>query len=188
MRRILLLAALPLALAAAGAQAQPNGPGTGASISPQTTDFIAKAAATDAFERDAARLAQKRSRNAGIRAFAGMMISDHTMTTQKLKQVLRKDRLPNPKDPTPDPNQTKMLTDLGGATKKGFDKAYAHSQVVAHQMAMMVLQDYADHGDNPDLKKLAKDTVPMVQHHLDMALKLEGQAGGPPKSLTRKED
>jgi putative membrane protein len=81
-----------------------------------------------------------------------------------------------------------MLTDLGGATRKGFDKAYAHSQVVAHQMAVMVMQDYADHGDNPDLKKLAADTVPLIQRHLDMALKLEGQTGGPPKSLTRKED
>lgn len=187
MRRFLLLAALPLALAAA-AQAQPNGKGTGASISPQTTDFIAKAAATDAFERDAGRLAQKRSANADVRAFATMMVTDHTMTTQKLKQVLRKDQLPNPKNTTPDPNQTKLLSDLGAAPKKDFDKAYAHSQVVAHQMALMVMQDYAMNGDSPDLKKLAADTAPLVQRHLELALKLEGQAGGPPKSLTRKED
>ena len=187
MRRILLLAALPLAFAAS-VQAQPNGKGSGASISAPTTDFIAKAAATDAFERDAGRLAQKRSANHDVRAFAGMMVSDHTMTTEKLKQVLMKDHLPNPKNPTPDPNQTKLLSDLGGATKKDFDKAYTHSQVVAHQMALMVFQDYATHGDNPDLKKLAADTAPLIQRHLDMALKLEGQAGGPPKSLTRKED
>jgi putative membrane protein len=188
MRRIILLAALPLALVGAGAQAQPNGKGTGASISPQTTDFISKAASTDAFELDAAKLAQKRSANADVKAFAGMMMSDHAMTTDKLMQVLKKDRLPTPKNPTPNPTQTKMLTDLGGAPKKDFDKAYAHSQVVAHQMAVMVMQDYADHGDNPDLKRLAKDTVPLIQRHLDMALKLEGQTGGPPKSLTRKQD
>ena len=188
MRRIILLAALPLALVGAGAQAQPNGKGTGASISPQTTDFISKAASTDAFELDAEKLAQKRSANADVKAFAGMMMSDHAMTTDKLMQVLKKDRLPTPKNPTPNPTQTKMLNDLGGAPKKDFDKAYAHSQVVAHRQALMVMQDYAMHGDNADLKQLAAATAPLVQHHLDLAMKLEAEVGGPSKSLTRKED
>ena len=81
-----------------------------------------------------------------------------------------------------------MMADLTGAPKGAFDRAYAHSQVVAHQAALMVMQTYAMNGDNPDLKKLAADTAPLVQHHLDMALKLEGQVGGPPKGLTRRED
>jgi putative membrane protein len=189
MPRILLIAALPLALGlplvmgTAKALAQPDG-----AISPQTTNFIIKAAATDAFERDAGRLAEKRSANADVRAFGGMMVTAHTTTTDKLRDVLVKDHLPVPQMPTPSPDQAKMLADLSGAPKKGFDKAYAHSQVVAHQMALMVIQDYAMNGDNRDLKKLAADTAPLVQKHLDMALKLEGQLGGPPKSLTRKED
>jgi putative membrane protein len=180
MSRALLIVALPVALMAASAHAQ--------AISPQTTDFIAKAAATDAFERDAGRLAEKRSATADIRAFGAMMVKDHTMTTDKLRQVLVKDHLPIPKDPSPNPDQAKMMADLTASPKRAFDKAYTHSQVVAHKAALMVMQDYAMNGDNPDLKKLAADTAPLVQHHLDMALKLEGQAGGPPKSLTRKED
>lgn len=186
MRSVLLIAALPLALAAARVEAQT--PGAGASISPQTTDFIAKLAATDAFERDAGRLAEKRSANADIRAFGGMMVKDHTKTTDDLRDVLVKDHLPVPQSPTPNPQQAKMLADLTASPKGAFDQAYTHSQVVAHQMAVNVIQDYIDHGDNPDLKKLASSARPLVQHHLDMALKLEGQAGGPPKSLTRKED
>lgn len=186
MSRTLLLAALPLALLAGAACAQI--PGAGASISPQTTDFIAKAAATDAFERDAGRLAEKRSGNADVRAFGGTMVTAHTTTTDKLRQVLVKDHLPVPQKPSPTPEQAKMLADMTASTKASFDRAYTHSQVVAHQMALMVMQDYAMNGDNPDLKKLAADTAPLVQSHLDMALKLEGQVGGPPKSLTRKED
>lgn len=191
MRRILIIAALPLAIAAANAHAQTSAAqpkGAGASISPQTTDFIAKMAATDAFERDAGRLAEKRSGNADIRAFGGMMVKDHTQTTNQLRDVLVKDRLPVPQSPTPNPEQAKLLADLTAAPKASFDKAYTHSQVVAHQMAVDVIQGYMDHGDNPDLKTLATAARPLVQHHLDMALKLEGQAGGPPKSLTRKED
>jgi putative membrane protein len=186
MRRFLLFAALPLAvLATTNVRAQSS---SGAP-SALTTRFIAKAAHTDAFERDAGQLAQKRSTNADVKAFAAMMVKDHTETTAKLQQLLTKDRLPKPGDmPNPDPNQAKQLTDLVHAPKGSFDKAYAHSQVVAHQQALALMQEYAARGDNPDLKKLAADTEPVVQHHLDMAQKLESQLGGPPKSLGRKED
>ncbi|HEY4028936.1 MAG TPA: DUF4142 domain-containing protein [Caulobacteraceae bacterium] len=185
MLRYLLLAALPVALAASQAGAQSS---SGAA-SAQTSRFIAKAAATDAFERDAGKLAQKRSANADVKAFGAMMVKDHTDTTTKLLAVLNKDHLPKPSEmPNPDPNQAKQLTDMVDAPKGAFDKTYAHSQVVAHQQAVALMQDYAANGDNADLKTLAAATEPVVQHHLDMAQKLETQLGGPPKSLGRKED
>jgi len=118
-----------------------------------------------------------------------MMARVHADTTAKLLAVLDKDRLPKPsKMPNPDPNQAKQLTDLVNAPKDQFDRAYAHSQVVAHQRALALMQDYAANGDNPDLKMLAADTQGVVQRHLDMAQKLEAQLGGAPKSLGRKED
>ena len=118
-----------------------------------------------------------------------MMARVHADTTAKLLAVLDKDHLPKPdKMPNPDPNQAKQLTDLVHAPRGQFDRAYAHSQVVAHQQALALMQDYASTGDNADLKQLAKDTEPVVQRHLDMAQKLESQLGGPPKSLGRKED
>jgi putative membrane protein len=186
MLRFLLLAALPTALlTATDVHAQSS---TGAP-SARTTRFIAKAAATDAFERDAGQLAEKRSQNADVREFGAMMSRVHADTTAKLLAVLDKDRLPKPsKSPNPDPNQAKLLTDLVHATKGQFDRAYAHSQVVVHQQALALMQEYAAAGDNPDLKQLAKDTEPVVQRHLDMAQKLEAQLGGPPKALGRKED
>lgn len=185
MLRFMLLAALPVAVLAASAHAQSS---TGAP-SPKTTRFIAKAAATDAFERDAGSLAEKKSQNKEVQEFGAMMARVHADTTAKLLAVLNKDRLPKPSEmPNPDPNQAKQLTDLVHAPKGQFDRAYAHSQVVAHQQALALMQEYAAAGDNPDLKKLAADTEPVVQRHLDMAQKLETQLGGPPKSLGRKED
>ena len=182
MLRFLLLAAAPVVvLAATDARAQ--------SASPQTSQFIAKAAATDAFEVDAGNLAQKKSANADVKAFAAMMVKAHTDTTAKLLAVLDKDHLPKPsKMPNPDPNQAKQLTDLVNAPKGQFDRAYIHSQVVAHQQAQALMEQYAASGDNPDIKTLAAATQPAVQQHLDMAQKLEAQLGGPPKSLGRKED
>jgi putative membrane protein len=181
----ILPVALALALTAPHAHAQPS---PARAISPRTTDFIAKLAATDAFERDAGRLAEKRSGDADIRAFGGMMVKDHTQTTDDLRQVLVKDHLPVPQSPTPNPIQAKMMSDLAAAPKGSFDRAYVQSQVTAHQQALAAIQDYQMNGDNPDLKALAGKAAPLVQHHLDMAVKLEPQVGGPPKSLTRKED
>jgi putative membrane protein len=113
----------------------------------------------------------------------------HADTTAKLLAVLDKDRLPKPsKSPNPDPEQAKQLTDLVNAPKGQFDRAYMHSQVVAHEQALALIQDYASTGDNPDLKQLASDSQALVQRHLDMAEMLETQLGGPPKSLGRKED
>ena len=180
MRRFLLLAALPL-LATTAAYAQ--------SPSPQTTQFIAQAAATDAFERQAGQLAEQRSQNADVREYGAMMSRVHADTTAKLLAVLDKDHLPKPsKTPSPDPTQAKQLTDLVNAPKAQFDRAYMHTQVTAHRLALALMQDYAANGDNPDLKTLAADTEGLVQRHLDMAQMLETQLGGPPKSLGRKED
>jgi putative membrane protein len=181
MPRILLLAALPLALLATSARAE--------SVSPKTSQFIAKAAATDAFERNAGQLAEKRSASEDVRQFGAMMSREHADTTAKLLAVLDQDHLPKPsKTPSPDPTQSKQLTDLVNAPKGQFDRAYVHTQVVAHQQALALMQEYAATGDNPDLKKLAADTEGVVQHHLDMAQKLESQLGGAPKSLGRKLD
>jgi len=180
MSRILLLAAAPLLLAAASAHAQ--------SISPLTTEFISKASATDAFEVEAGRVAAKRSKTAAVRDFGNMMVTDHTATTNDLRQVLLKDKLPIPKNPSPDPTQAKLLADLKGATEKGFDRAYVHTQVVVHEAALKLMKTYSEQGDNPELKAAAAKTAPIVAHHLEMARKLEFTVGGTATGVTRHED
>ena len=180
-RTLLLTAALPLVLAAAAAaHAQ--------AISPLTTDFIAKASATDAFEVEAGKVAVQRSKTAEVRDFANMMVTDHTKTTSDLRQILVKDKLPFSAHPSPDPNQAKLLTDLKGATQKGFDRAYVHTQVVAHEAALKLMQTYAANGDNPDLKAAAAKTAPIVSRHLEMARALEFKVGGTANGVTRRED
>jgi putative membrane protein len=180
MPRTLLIAVLPWALAAAGAAAQPIGAPTSA--------FIAKARATDAFELEAGRLAQKRGQNPQVRAFGAMMLADHTMTTNALRQALLKAHLPMPGKPSPDPTQAKVLADLRAGPEKGFDRAYVHSQVSAHEQALKLMKDYAAVGDNPDVKAVAAMTAPMVERHLKMARDLEFKVGGTTTGLARHED
>ena len=179
-RSLLIAAVLPFALAATGAVAQP--------IGAPTSQFIAKARATDAFELDAGRLAEKRGQTPEVRAFGTMMVTDHTMTSNALRQVLLKAHLPMPGKASPDPQQAKVLADLRAAPKKGFDRAYVHSQVATHEAALKLMKDYAVRGDNPDVKAAAAMTQPMVAHHLEVARNLEFKVGGTSTGLARHED
>jgi len=55
---------------------------------PTADDFVTKAASTDMFEIAEAKLALKRSTNADVKAFASMMLTDHTKSTAALKAAI----------------------------------------------------------------------------------------------------
>ena len=50
----------------------------------------------------------------------------------------------------------------------GFDREYISQQQTAHQEALALMQGYAASGDNPKLKALAAQTVPVIRDHLTM--------------------
>lgn len=131
--------------------------------------FVAKAAAGDLFEIEAAKLAAKRSTNPEIKAFAGKMEKAHAKTTEGLKAAIAASGAAiTPPTALPEDLQAK-LDDLTKADGKDFDKAYADSQVDAHQAALNLMQRYAQDGDTAAIKAFAAATAPAVQEHLNMA-------------------
>ncbi|HEY3694493.1 DUF4142 domain-containing protein [Phenylobacterium sp.] len=132
-------------------------------------DFVSKAAASDMFEVQAAKVAQGRSSNPEVKRFAAMMVTDHTKSTQGLKKAIADSgQAVTPPATLPDDLQRK-LDDLNKADAKDFDKTYMDNQVDAHQAALDLMQRYAQDGDVPQIKAFAASTAPVVQKHLDMA-------------------
>jgi putative membrane protein len=133
-------------------------------------DFVMKAASSDMFETAAAKVAQTRSTNKDIKAFADMMITDHGKSTAGLKKAIadsgRTDLAPPATLPA---DLQSKIDDLNKADAKDFDKAYMDSQVDAHQNALNLLQRYAEDGDVPSIKAFAAATAPVVQTHYDHA-------------------
>jgi putative membrane protein len=131
--------------------------------------FVAKAAASDMFEIEAAKLAAKRSTNAEVKKFAAMMAEgshqDHRVAEGRHRRLGRRH---HPAD-GPAGRPAGKLDDLTKADDKDFDKKYADSQVDAHQAALNLLQRYAQDGDTPAIKAFAAATAPTVQEHLNMA-------------------
>ena len=140
---------------------------------PAAPDFVAMAAASDMFEIQAAKIAQKRSKNADVKAFAKMMVADHTKSTAMIKKAVA-DSGKDIKPPAALPDDKAALIDaLNKASDADFDKTYVDQQVKAHQDALMLMTSYSMSGDTPALKDAAGMITPVVQMHLDKIMSIQ---------------
>lgn len=145
-----------------------------ANTGPLTNEgFVKNAAMSDMFEINAAKIAEKKSTNGGVRKFAAEMIKAHTATTAGLKAALAKSGVVVTLPTALDERHQGMVDNLNAAKPEDFDKEYMNQQVAAHKEALDLMKGYADHGDNAALKAAATGTAPKVQSHLDMAQKLQ---------------
>lgn len=132
--------------------------------------LVEKAAVSDMFEIQAARLAEQRAKDPAVKSFAAMMVKDHTKSTNALKAAIDASGQTTLTLPAALPQDKQdALDDLNKTDPDAFDKAYMDGQVDAHQDALNLLQRYAEDGDVEQLKSFAAATAPVVQQHLDKA-------------------
>lgn len=179
MIRILKLGAAALALTClagpAGAQMVGPSPAGGTRA---IRDFVTQAAQTDAFERREGRLAEQKAQSPQVRAFAREMVRDHTRTTQGLQAAIRKAGMKPPPAPRLTSDQRNEIGQLQGLSGRAFDKAYIDQQVQTHEDAQQLIGGFAQAAAPGPLRDAAQKTLPLVEHHLDMAKKLQTGMGG----------
>ncbi|MBN8808494.1 MAG: DUF4142 domain-containing protein [Sphingomonas sp.] len=132
--------------------------------------FINSAAAADAFELTAARMALTAWRSPQVKTFAAAMIAAHAASAAKLKTVMAGMHPPM----TPELHFTKaqqaMLDGLKGKTGAAFDAAYAAAEVASHQNTVGGLTYFSQNGNDwPELKQYAGAWLPTEAEHLRMA-------------------
>jgi putative membrane protein len=168
MKTIFVAVTLTVAIAAP-AFSQSLGEQTGVNsalgITPKTEDFIKEAG--DMLEIAAARIAQDKG-NAEEKKFAEQMITDHTKTSGELKDLASGD-LKSAIPSNVDNSSQKKLDKLKDAKAEDFASEYDPMQVSAHKDAVSLFERYAKGGDNAKLKDWAGSTLPVLQHHLQMA-------------------
>ena len=140
-----------------------------AAMSP--ADFVKTAAASDTFEIESSKLAEKMSKSGAVKDFARMMITAHTKSTADLKAAAAKLTPAVVVTPELNPEQTADMDALKAAGAD-FDKVYAQKQVAGHQKTLSAMQDYAANGTAAPLKAFAQHTAPIVSGHLDKAKQL----------------
>lgn len=133
--------------------------------------FADMAAASDAYEIEAGRMAQEMGASQAVKDFGAMMVEGHTKSTADLKAAAGE-----AEGVTVAPEMTaKQEADLEALRNAGdtFDSVYARQQVAAHEMALAMLRGYAENGDSEPLKQFAAKTAPVVEEHLTQARTLD---------------
>jgi putative membrane protein len=129
-------------------------------------NYAQTAGMSDLFEVEAGKVAAKRGLSGEVRRFATMMVRDHTASTAKIRSAIAASNLPIKLPTTLDPEHQDQLAALKTARRPDFDRLYVDGQVEGHQQALKLQQSYSDSGSDPNLKAVASELAPIVQHHL----------------------
>jgi len=136
-----------------------------AALPTDAATFIKTAGASDLYEIKSSQLALDKSKDKDVRDFAQMMITDHTKTTQGVKDAAKKANL-TVSPPELSADQQQKMSDLQPLSGADFDKAYLDQQLPAHQQALDMMQNYVANGDTPALQDAAKTAIPIIQKHI----------------------
>ncbi|MCY1261385.1 hypothetical protein D9M68_506900 [compost metagenome] len=148
-----------LSLGSAAAQDQPP--------SPQA--FVAQASAASVAKVEAAKLALQNSESEDVQSFARQVIDDHTKAASDLKALARDKNLQAYDEAAPVKASKNQLLEL---RQDSFDAAYARNQVKTNEEAVAFFSRAVETGD-PDVQDFARNTLPVLQRHLEMARELE---------------
>lgn len=142
---------------------------------PSAQDFVNKAAKSDAFEIEGAKLAAAQAQSPEVKAFAAQMIKAHTDSSAKVKAAAGKAKPAIKPDARLTRDQQEDLAELKKLTGAKFDDEYVDGQVDAHEDALALMRSYASGGNDPALKATAGEIAPVVEGHLKMARDLEAK-------------
>ncbi len=130
------------------------------------TSYVAKAGASDLFERQSAALMVK-SENMKVREFAMMMTRDHTTSTSQVKAAAMAAKM-RVGAPMLNGMQSRNLAALRAARGADRDRLYIDQQKAAHRDALMLQQGYAAAGGVRSLRTASMKIVPVVKHHIEL--------------------
>lgn len=138
----------------------------------QAPAYVMAAGKSDLYEINSSQVALQKSQSPAVRKFADMLIKHHQQTTAATLKAANQAGL-NPAPPALDAATTASISELQSAPAADFDRLYIAQQIPAHQAALNLHGSYAAGGDQAPLRASAKSAVPIIQQHLDAAMKLQ---------------
>ena len=140
--------------------------------------FVQMAGMAGMFEVESSRIALQKSQSQQVKDFAQQMITDHTKANEQLKSVVQSAGVKAMVLQALDSKHQKMIDQLNAASGTEFDTKYIKMQLEGHKDAVSLFSKYAKTGDNNDLKSFASETLPTLQHHLQMVQSLSTGSQG----------
>lgn len=165
-----LVAAVVLAAPALAQEAKPN-----------DAQIAAIVVTANQVDIDAGKLAEGKSKNKDVQAFAKQMVTDHTAVNKSATDLVTKLKV------KPEPNATSADLKKGGdenvanlkkLSGAAFDKAYVDHEVTYHQAVIDAMdKTLVPSASNEELKALLVKVRPAFVAHLEHAQHLQSQLG-----------
>jgi putative membrane protein len=131
----------------------------------------------DSGEIEQAQIALSKATSPAVREFAQHMVDQHTQSKQDAQQLLAETKIiPSPSEPADEVHTkgSQVLDKLNSADAASFDSTYIHAQVKQHEDVLKLLNDkLIPSASTTELRDALQKTKSMVQHHIDMAKKIE---------------
>ena len=125
--------------------------------------FADRAASSNRYEIATSELAIGSAQDGEVRAFAEMMITDHTAAAEKMGAAAEADGI------TPAAEisavQQARLNELESLTGERFDTAYIDVQSTAHDEAIALFRAFAEGEEESALRDFAQQTLPLLEQH-----------------------
>ena len=139
---------------------------------PDTTarHFLIVASIKNLQEISAGEQAAQKAKQPEVRAFAQMMIKDHSQAEQQLLQLAKSCGISLPPAAT---GGVKPDLLLAGAAK--FDSAYVHAMSAGHGNTVQMFENYATTGKDPAVRAWARQMLPTLKMHLEHIKTIENQ-------------
>jgi putative membrane protein len=140
-------------------------------------EMMEKIAQTNIAEIETAKLAQEKSKNEEVRAFAQKMIDDHTAAQSELEKIAQSKGVTLPT--TPDSKHQAALKKMTTLSDKDFDKQYmSQAGEKDHREAHKLLDRVSKQAKDEELKQYATKTIAAVDEHGKMAKEVKVGASG----------
>lgn len=158
---LLFIGGLALITCAAGAKAEDH---------PHGIAFVHKAVEGDNSETRLGALAARKGQSPNIRAFGHMLETDHRRGRIEAAALAREVHTYAPQSMTPEAiAEQQKLNKLSG---KDFDREFASYMVKDHKEDIADFEAEASSSDPAIITTFAKKTIPVLQKHLDTAIRL----------------
>jgi putative membrane protein len=136
-----------------------------APVSPEDSAWLTTVAAANAAAIKWSELAQQKATSGRLKNFAGMLVSDHIKTGEKLQQLAFIKQLVFTEEM--DSAGQKEWDHLNKKSGKDFDEAYMETLLRADAAAATAFSDGSTNLQDPDLKNFADLMLPVIQAHQD---------------------
>jgi putative membrane protein len=135
------------------------------------SQFLTDVIQTNNAEIKFGQAAQSQGSTQAVRDFGKMLVDDHTKANGQASEIAKAMNVAVPTRVKPDDMaEYNMVTGMKGAD---FDKDFAAAMVKGHQKAVDMFQMEADSGDPAQVTDFAKQTLPTLKKHLEMAQSLQ---------------